>query len=92
MHKLPSISSISSTVVLEMIWGKVIDLFLCLCFRFELVGGRMLVFSRQQAEHYLRLCDAGSFDLVPTLTSGPSLVLALQRDNALMAFNTLLGG
>ncbi|XP_046582634.1 dynein axonemal assembly factor 8-like [Haliotis rubra] len=59
---------------------------------FELSAARMLWFTRAQAEHFLHLVDAGSFRQVPSLTSGPTLVLALQRDNAVFAFDSALGG
>ncbi|XP_071094592.1 dynein axonemal assembly factor 8-like [Haliotis cracherodii] len=59
---------------------------------FELSAARMLWFTRTQAEHFLHLVDAGSFKQVPRLTSGPTLVLALQRDNAVLAFDSALGG
>lgn len=57
---------------------------------FELVGGRMVWFTKDQAENFLCLIDAGSFQLVPMLLSGPSIVLALERDNAVLAFDTIL--
>lgn len=58
---------------------------------FELVGSRMIWFNKEQAEHFLHLIDAGSFAQVPTLLSGPSIVLALQRDNAVISFDSYLG-
>ncbi|XP_052272728.1 dynein axonemal assembly factor 8-like isoform X2 [Dreissena polymorpha] len=57
---------------------------------FELVGGRMVWFTQEQAEHALCALDAGSFQQVPFLVSGPSIVLAVQRDNAVLAFDTIL--
>ncbi|XP_013420923.1 uncharacterized protein LOC106181165 isoform X1 [Lingula anatina] len=59
---------------------------------FEVCGAQLIWFTQDQAQQYLHLCDAGSYKLVPMLTSGPSLVLAVQRDNAVMAFDVLLGG
>ncbi|XP_033757946.1 uncharacterized protein LOC117340288 isoform X2 [Pecten maximus] len=58
---------------------------------FEIVGTRMLWFTQKQAEHYLHVIQAGSFQQVPLLTSGPCLVLALERDNAVVAFDSQLG-
>ena len=36
----------------------------CFCSRFEFVGGRMVWFTQDQAEHFLYTVDAGSFQLV----------------------------
>ncbi|OWF38942.1 uncharacterized protein LOC110465662 [Mizuhopecten yessoensis] len=58
---------------------------------YEIVGARMLWFTQKQAEHYLHVIHAGSFQQVPLLTSGPCLVLALERDNAVVTFDSLLG-
>ncbi|XP_060073808.1 dynein axonemal assembly factor 8-like [Ylistrum balloti] len=58
---------------------------------FEIVGARMLWFTQKQAEHYLHVIQAGSFQQVPLLTSGPCIVLALERDNAVIAFDSLMG-
>ncbi|KAK2148746.1 hypothetical protein LSH36_485g02057 [Paralvinella palmiformis] len=60
-------------------------------FRFHIVGVRMLWLTEEQAQHMLHINDAGSFTLVPELISGPSVVVAVQRDNAVMAFDSLLG-
>lgn len=57
---------------------------------FEFVGARMLWFTQEQAEHFLVLIEAGSFQMVPLLVSGTSIVLALERDNAVVAFDTIL--
>ncbi|XP_053408690.1 dynein axonemal assembly factor 8-like isoform X2 [Mercenaria mercenaria] len=57
---------------------------------FEFVGGRMVWFTQEQAEHFLCSIEAGSFQQVPMLVSSPCLVLALQRDNAVLAFDTIL--
>ncbi|XP_053409165.1 uncharacterized protein LOC123560687 [Mercenaria mercenaria] len=54
---------------------------------FEFVGGRMVWFTQ---EHFLCSIEAASFQQVPMLVSGPCLVLALQRDNAVLAFDTIL--
>ncbi|KAK3592482.1 hypothetical protein CHS0354_014980 [Potamilus streckersoni] len=59
---------------------------------FSIVGARMIWFSKAQAELFLHVIDAGSFQLVPLLLSGPSLVLALERENAVVAFDSILGG
>ncbi|KAL3885198.1 hypothetical protein ACJMK2_025289 [Sinanodonta woodiana] len=59
---------------------------------FSIVGARMIWFSKAQAELFLHVIDAGSFQLVPLLLSGPSVVLALERENAVVAFNSILGG
>lgn len=58
---------------------------------FEIVGARMIWFTQKQAEHYLHIIEAGSFQQVPLLTSGPCLVLALERDNAVVAFDSQFG-
>ncbi|XP_060589717.1 dynein axonemal assembly factor 8-like [Ruditapes philippinarum] len=57
---------------------------------FEFVGGKLVWFTQEQAEHFLCTIEAGSFQQVPMLVTGPSLVLALQRDNAVLAFDTIL--
>ncbi|KAK7106063.1 dynein axonemal assembly factor 8-like [Littorina saxatilis] len=58
---------------------------------FELVGARMVWMSQQQAEQFLHILHSGSFEAVSQLTCGPSLVLALERDNAVVAFESTLG-
>ncbi|CAH1795909.1 unnamed protein product [Owenia fusiformis] len=58
---------------------------------FEVVGCRMIVLSEPQAQEYQHLMGTGDFSLTPILTSGPSLVLAVQRDNAVVSFDSHLG-
>ena len=41
---------------------------LCYVYRFEPVGARMVWFSEQQAQAYLHLIDAGSFQMVQYTT------------------------
>ncbi|XP_052805856.1 dynein axonemal assembly factor 8-like isoform X2 [Mya arenaria] len=57
---------------------------------FEFVGGRMAWLTREQAEHLLCVLETGSFQQVPLLLSGPCIILALQRDNAVLAFDSIL--
>ncbi|ESO90664.1 hypothetical protein LOTGIDRAFT_233665 [Lottia gigantea] len=57
---------------------------------FRIVGARMVTLSQNQTEQFLCLLEAGSFKQVPLLTMGPCLVLAVQRDNAVISFDTLL--
>ncbi|XP_050417554.1 dynein axonemal assembly factor 8 [Patella vulgata] len=56
---------------------------------FEIVGARMVNLSQTQAEQFLCLTEAGSFKQVPVLLMGPCIVLAIQRDNAVVAFNSI---
>ncbi|XP_074653052.1 dynein axonemal assembly factor 8-like [Tubulanus polymorphus] len=56
---------------------------------FELVGSKMVNLTQQQSEDLCHIVEAGNFHQVPMLTSGPSLVLVLQRDNAVRGFQTL---
>ncbi|XP_064651155.1 dynein axonemal assembly factor 8-like [Lineus longissimus] len=58
---------------------------------FDVIGSKLIWFTEKQAENFLHLSDAGSFALLPKLLSGPSIVLALQRDNAVLAFDSFLG-
>ncbi|XP_076109890.1 dynein axonemal assembly factor 8-like isoform X2 [Mytilus galloprovincialis] len=58
---------------------------------FEIYGCRMVWFTQEQAEHFLHVIDAGSFKQVPLLISGPCIVLGLQRDNAILAFDSIMG-
>ncbi|KAK3752174.1 hypothetical protein RRG08_059735 [Elysia crispata] len=57
---------------------------------FELVGARMVWLTQRQAETFLAVQGGGSFQQVGFLCSGPCLVLAAQRDNAVLAFDTIL--
>nr|KAG5693907.1 hypothetical protein BaRGS_014348 [Batillaria attramentaria] len=59
---------------------------------FKLVGARMVWMTDQQAERFLHILNAGSFEMVSQLTSSPCLVVALQRDNAVIAFENTVGG
>ncbi|KAK3107616.1 hypothetical protein FSP39_018349 [Pinctada imbricata] len=58
---------------------------------FEITGARMVWLTQEQAQVYLHIVNAGSFRDVPLLTSGPCIVLALQRDNAVLAFESIMG-
>lgn len=58
---------------------------------FEIVGARMVWFTQEQAEVFLHIINAGSYKQVPMLLAGPSLVFALQRDNAVLSFDSILG-
>ncbi|KAL8596211.1 hypothetical protein ACOMHN_021251 [Nucella lapillus] len=58
---------------------------------FELVGARMVWLTQQQAEQLLHTLHRSSFETVSQMTSAPCLVLALERDNAVLAFQNTLG-
>jgi nucleoside diphosphate kinase len=59
---------------------------------FELVGCRMLSLTHQQAEYFTQhIYQQANSQLLSCLTSGPSVVLALQRDSAVLAFDSYLG-
>ncbi|XP_033096737.1 uncharacterized protein LOC117101002 isoform X3 [Anneissia japonica] len=57
---------------------------------FQLVGGRMMWLTEGQAGKVVDLFKCSRDKLVPVLTKGPSLVLALQRDNAVTCWETIL--
>ncbi|KAH9504288.1 hypothetical protein Btru_064554 [Bulinus truncatus] len=57
---------------------------------FQLVGGRLVWMTQRQAECLLAVRGSGQLEQIAKLCSGPCLVVALERDNAVLAFDSLL--
>ncbi len=60
---------------------------------FEIVGMRKMNISREQAEHFYAVHKERPFfgELVSFMISGPVIVMALRKDNAIMAWRDLMG-
>ncbi|MBS1988163.1 nucleoside-diphosphate kinase [Candidatus Dependentiae bacterium] len=60
---------------------------------FEIVGMRKMNISREQAEHFYAVHKERPFfgELVSFMISGPVIVMALRKENAIMAWRDLMG-
>ena len=50
----------------------------------------MIWLTESQAQDYLHVIDAGSFNQVQTLIAAPIMVLAIQGDHAIISFNYIM--
>jgi nucleoside-diphosphate kinase len=60
---------------------------------FTIVGMQKIRMSQAQAEQFYGVHKARPFfgELIETITSGPVIVMALERDNAIQEWRTLMG-
>lgn len=60
---------------------------------FEIVGMRKMVISRELAEKFYAVHKERPFfgELVSFMTSGPVIVMALRKENAILAWRELMG-
>ncbi|XP_071503369.1 dynein axonemal assembly factor 8-like [Diadema antillarum] len=69
-----------------------VDVIDCLRHRgFDIVGARMVWFSPSQAKEFVSIYSGAFPNLIQLLCHGPSIVLAIQRDNAVSCLGSLLG-
>eukprot|EP00057_Strongylocentrotus_purpuratus_P006231 XP_011660705.1 PREDICTED: uncharacterized protein LOC580349 isoform X3 [Strongylocentrotus purpuratus] len=69
-----------------------VDVIDCLRHRgFVIVGARMVWFTQSQAKEFVSIYSGAFPNLVQLLCHGPSIVLAIQRDNAVSCLGSLLG-
>ncbi|XP_063960044.1 dynein axonemal assembly factor 8-like isoform X1 [Lytechinus pictus] len=69
-----------------------VDVIDCLRHRgFIVVGARMIWFTQAQAKEYVSIYSGAFPNLGQLLCHGPSIVLAIQRDNAVSCLGSLLG-
>lgn len=71
--------------------GKIIDRIISSGFKIK--AARLMCLSREQAEGFYAVHKERPFynDLVDFMTSGPCMPMALERDDAVNAFRTLIG-
>ena len=62
-------------------------------FNFKVIGAKLLRMSQEQAEGFYGIHKERPFfnDLIKFMTSGPCMVLALEKENAVEDFRTLIG-
>jgi nucleoside-diphosphate kinase len=60
---------------------------------FVIVGMKKLLLNKQQAEHFYAVHKGKPFlaELVEFMTSGPVIVMALEKNNAIQAWRDLMG-
>ncbi|XP_055867337.1 dynein axonemal assembly factor 8-like isoform X2 [Biomphalaria glabrata] len=57
---------------------------------FQMVGARLVWMTQKQAECFLAIRGCGQLELIGHLCSGPCLIVAMERDNAVLAFDSIL--
>lgn len=82
---------IKPDVVADKNSGKVIDIIENN--GFEILGMKKIQMSKELAEHFYDIHKDRSFfnDMIKFITSGPVIVLALQKENAIKAWRDLIG-
>ena len=62
-------------------------------FNFKIIGAKLLRMSKEQAEGFYRIHKERPFfnDLIQFMISGPCMVLALEKENAVEDFRKLIG-
>ena len=62
-------------------------------FDFNIIGAKLLQMTQKQAESFYEVHKERSFfkDLITFMTSGPCMVLALEKENAVQTWRTAIG-
>ena len=62
-------------------------------FNFKIIGAKLLRMSQEQAEGFYRIHKERPFfnDLIKFMTSGPCMVLALEKENAVESWRKAIG-
>ena len=62
-------------------------------FNFKIIGAKLLRMSQEQAEGFYRIHKERPFfnDLIQFMTSGPCMVLALEKENAVESWRKAIG-
>ena len=62
-------------------------------FNFKIIGAKLLRMSQEQAEGFYEIHKEKSFfnDLIQFMTSGPCMVLALEKENAVDSWRDTIG-
>jgi len=62
-------------------------------FNFNIIGAKLLQMNQKQAEDFYEVHKEKSFfkELIKFMTSGPCMVLALEKENAVQAWRTSIG-